>query len=129
MEGHGSFHLLHNLMNVAVEDGDGPEALEQVEGLSTILGGPTPFRVCGPQRNVSENHNRSAGPQLGHIVLEPRHLLGSNRTQAFELRGIVQTDEVNALVVEALPAAPAGVFSETLEVLLAVVAQQIVFAW
>ena len=77
---------------------------------------------------MGKNHDRSAGPQLGHIALEPRNLLVSQRAHAFELRRIIQSDEMDPFVVEALPTAPHGALTETLHVLLAVVAQQVVLS-
>src|SRR5437016_539472 len=116
MERHVSFYLLHHLMNVSVEHGHRAEALEQVECLRAIFGGPAPLRIYGPQRNVGEDYDRSAGRQPGHIVLEPRQLLLTNRAQAFELRGVVQPDEMNTFVVEALPTVPGRALAETLHV-------------
>src|SRR5713226_7647561 len=77
---------------------------------------------------MSKDHNRSAGRQPAHIVLEPRHLLISDRAHTFELRRVVQTDEINPLVIEALPTTPRRALAETLEVLLAVIAEQVVLA-
>jgi hypothetical protein len=68
----------------------------------------------------------SAGPQLRHIALDPSQLLVAQRTHAFELRRIIQPDEMDSFMVEALPAPPRSALTETLHVLLAVVAQQVV---
>src|SRR5712671_4965205 len=128
MECHVSFHLLHHLMNVSVQYGHRAEAFQQIEGLRAILGGPAPVRICGPQWNMSKDHDRSAGPQFGHIALEPRHLLVSQRAHAFELRRIVQPNEMDPFVVEALPTPPGGALTVTLHVLLALVSQQVVLS-
>ena len=48
MEGHRSFHLLHDLMNVSVEDRYRSEALEQRKDLRTIVGTPTPVGIDRP---------------------------------------------------------------------------------
>src|SRR5579872_1784000 len=108
-------------MNVPVEHSHRAESLQQIEGLRAVLGCPAPLRVDGPQGNMRENHDRGAAPMLGDIVLEPSQLLVSNRTHPFELRSIVQADEMDPFVIEALPTPPRGAFAKTLQVLLAVV--------
>src|SRR5438552_2325891 len=77
---------------------------------------------------MSEDHNRSAGRQLGDIVLEPRHLLVADRSHAFELRCVVQPDEMDPFVIEALPTPSLRTVAETFEVLLTVIAEQVMFA-
>src|ERR1700681_4891955 len=77
---------------------------------------------------MSKDHDRSTGAQFGHIVLEPRHLLVSQRAHTFELRRVIQPDEMNPSVVEALPTPPGGALTVTFHVLLALVSQQVVLS-
>src|SRR5262249_31793211 len=120
--------LLHHLVNVAIQDRDGAEALQDRESLGAVLRSPAPFGVDRPQRNVREDNNRSAGADPGDIFAEPFQLLGSDGAEALQLRAVVQANEMNALVVEALPGLSGGRFAEALEIEFAVVAGDIVFA-
>src|SRR5579863_8682322 len=77
---------------------------------------------------MCKHHNRRTGPQPAYILLKPRQLLLSDCAEPFELRRIVQADEVNSFVLETPPASPHAPCAETLEIPLAVIAQQIVLA-
>jgi hypothetical protein len=56
-----AFHLLHDLVNVSVQHGNGSKPLEIAERLLAVLGSPAPFRIDGPQRDVCENDDGAAG--------------------------------------------------------------------
>src|ERR1700745_3097633 len=60
MESGVSLHFLHDLMNVSIERGEGAEPLEQRECLLAVRRAPAPVWVYGPERNMREEHDRSA---------------------------------------------------------------------
>src|SRR5258708_3953647 len=53
-----AFHLLHDLMDMPVQDGDGTEALQVSERLLAVVSAPTPFGIHRPERDMSEDDNR-----------------------------------------------------------------------
>src|SRR6516164_389743 len=110
MESYVSFHLLHGLMNVAVQHGDRAKALEVGERLSAIFGAPAPLGVHGPEGNVSEYHDRRAGRDSFHIVLQPLQLLVPQGAESagLEVQHVNQADEMDPLLIEAVPACPFG---------------------
>src|SRR5580658_3177354 len=128
MEGDVALHLLHHLVNVPVEHGDRAEALEDGESLRAVLRAPPPFGINGPQRNVREYDDRRACGEAGDVLAEPIQLLRADRAESFQLNAVVKTDEVYALVVEALPGLAAGRFAEAIEKQFAVVTSDVVFA-
>src|SRR5262245_39982270 len=103
--------------------------LERAPG---ILGGPAPLGIHGPQRYVREHdHGRAAG-ERGQVFSEPLDLIFAESAHALALvlEHIDEADEVRALVVEALPAAPADrALAVALEVFLAAVQEDVVLAW
>ena len=129
MEGDVALNLLHHLVNVPIEHGDRAEALEDCESLCTILGPPAPFGVNGPERNVREDDDRCASAKVGNVLGEPFQLRSADHTEAFQLDAVIETDEMHALVVKALPGFAGGRFAEALEKQFAVIASDIVFAW
>src|SRR5215469_15682387 len=90
MECDSPFDLLHHLVNTAVEHGDGPEPLQQIQGLLAVSGSPSPFGIRRPQRNVRENTIgrlpgcplRSASSQLDWA--SPRWPMPSNTAVLFK---------------------------------------------
>ena len=60
MEGHVAFHLLHDLVDVPVQHSDGPETLQEHQGLHAVIRAPTPIGIDGPQRDMGENDDRRA---------------------------------------------------------------------
>ena len=128
MEGNVALDLLHHLVNVPVQHGDRAEALQDRESLSAVLGAPAPFGVNGPQRNVREDDYRRAGGEMGDVLCEPFQLLRADLAEPFQLGAVVETNEMYALVVKALPGLAGGKSAETIEVQFAVVAGDIVFA-
>ena len=55
---HIAFHLLEDLVNVTIEDGDLAEALDKVEGAQTVFGSPTPVGIDNPERHMREENDR-----------------------------------------------------------------------
>src|ERR1700730_10917089 len=56
-----AFHLLHYLVDVAIENGYRAEAFEMAERLRTVRGGPTPFGVDRPEWDMRKDDNGTAG--------------------------------------------------------------------
>src|SRR5258708_4286820 len=69
VEGDVAFDLLHRLMNVAVQYGDGAERLEQRESARRVVRAPAPLRVNRPERDVREDHDRRVLCESGEILL------------------------------------------------------------
>ena len=116
MEGDVAFDLLHDLVDVAVEDGDGAEALEVGEGLCAVLRAPAPFGVDHPERDVGEDDDGRGGGEGCEVLLQPGELFGAELAHGVDLEGVVEADEVDALVVEAVPAVAEGAFAEAFAV-------------
>src|SRR3984957_12130517 len=129
VEGKLAFDLLHHLVDVAVEHSDGTELLHVRQGLLTVVGSPAPIWVDGPQRNVREEHNRSTGRAPLQIVFQPLQLLVTERSQAasFQVDDIHQADEMDALLVEAVPPRALCALAIALEILFAVVGEHVMF--
>src|SRR5262249_21638737 len=120
VKGHMALHLLHGLVDVAIQHRDRAKSLEVRQRLRAIGRAPTPFTVNGPEGHVGKNNDGRAAAQAGDIFLEPIELLRPKDTKAagLEVSHVDQADEPHALVVEALPAAAAGAFAVTLQVAL-----------
>src|SRR5271168_5318646 len=130
VEGYVALNFLHDLVDMAVEDADGAEALEVGEGLRAVVGAPTPFGIDAPEGDVREDDDGRAGRELFHVVFEPLELIGAEQAQAagFEVSHVVEGDEVDALLVKAVPAAALGAFAEAVEEFAAVVNEHVVLA-
>ena len=77
---------------------------------------------------MREYDNRRAGGETGDVPAEPFQLLWADRSESFQLDTVVETDEMYALMVKALPGLAGSRFAEALEKQFAVVAGDIVFA-
>ena len=75
MEGHVAFDLLHDLVDVAVEHGDGAEALQEIERACAVIRAPTPFVVDEPERHMREDDDRRRRRLAAQVVFEPDELL------------------------------------------------------
>jgi hypothetical protein len=130
VEGDVAFHLLHDLMDVAVEHGNGTEALEIAERLGAVVSAPTPFGVNGPQGDVGEDHDGGAGLQSLDVLLEPFQLLRAEGAESagLEIQDVDQADKMDGVLVEAVPTVACRPFAVALEVLLAVVVEHVVLA-
>ena len=96
--------------------------------MRAVLGTPAPFGVNGPQRNVREDDDRRTGGKTADILAEPFQLFRADLAKPFQLGAVVETDEMHALVVKALPGLAGGGLAETLEIQFPVVAGDVVFA-
>src|SRR5437867_1215512 len=115
-------------MNVPVEHRHGAETSEHRQSLLAIRGSPTPLRIYRPQGNVREHDNGRAGGNSLEILFQPVELVLSDLAQAFELNHVIQSHEVDPLVIEALPAPAGSVLAEPFHVLLAVISSDIVLS-
>src|SRR3954470_20876249 len=103
---HVALDLLHHLMNVTVEHGDGAEALQHLQRAGAIFGAPAPGLVHHPKRDVGEQHDRCRGGLALEIVGEPLELVLAEAAHAagLEVLDVDEADEVHAAGVEAVPA-------------------------
>src|SRR6266436_3814192 len=122
-------HLLHDLVNVAVEDRDRAEPLEKGERWPAVVRHPAPLGIDRTERHMREHDDGRAAAESLDVLLEPVELLRSEVPQAtgLEVQDIDQADEVNAFVVEALPSGARG-SPETAEILLTAVREDVVLA-
>src|ERR1043166_4389899 len=142
VEGDVAFDLLHDLGDVAVQDCDRGEAPELRERLRGVRSRPAPLRVDAPQRYVRVDDDGRAGGESGQVSLKPRELLRAEVAEALapahddragrragrRAEDVVQSDEGDAAVVEAAPAAPLRALAEASEELRAVVCENVVLA-
>jgi hypothetical protein len=98
--------------------------------LGAVFGAPAPLRVDGPEGDVGEDDDRCARAESGDVLFEPIELLPAEDTEAagFEVHDVDEADEVDAAVVEALPAGAVGAAPVAFEEQLRVVGEDIVFA-
>src|SRR5260370_42624937 len=122
-------HLLHDLVYVTVQDRDRAKPLEQGQRLPAVVRHPAPLGIDRPERHMSEHDDGRAAAEARDVLLEPVELRRSEVPQAagLEVQNVDQADEVNALVVEALPSGPRG-SPEPAEILLAAVREDVVLA-
>src|SRR6266852_3136660 len=97
--------------------------LDVRQSLFAVVGSPAPLGIDGPQRNMCEEHNRSAGRTALEIALKPLQLFVTERPHAssFQIGDIYETNEMHSLVIKAVPPTTLCAFPITLEILLAVV--------
>src|SRR5581483_2836696 len=95
-----ALHLLHDLVDVAVQHGDRAEALQVGERPLAVLGVPAPFGVDGPQGDVRVDDDRRAAAERREVVFQPLELLVAEHTSALALEAqrVHQADEVDAAV-------------------------------
>src|SRR5258708_10405221 len=129
VEGDIALHLLHGLMNVSVQSRNRSETLQVRERLRAVISAPSPFRIYVPQRHVREHNYGCAFGEMSDVVFQPLQLCRSERTHASSLQvhHVHKSNQVNALLVKAVPTSALCVLAVTLEVLLAVVFQHVVF--
>src|SRR6185312_9184649 len=85
---------------MAIEDGRGLEGGQQVDDLRTVAGEPVPVRLQVPQRTMREDDNRLTAIERLQIASQPCELFVAH--QAFRVRDVVQRNEMDSLVIEAL---------------------------
>src|SRR5215475_9098366 len=93
-------------MDVPVQHGDRPEALQAVKRFAAVARAPTPLRIDRPERDMGEDDDGRARSQPAHVGLEPGDLVRTEAGQAacLEVHDIDEGDEVDALALEAVPA-------------------------
>jgi len=130
MEGYIAFYFLHGLVNVSVEDRYRAEAFEIAESLRAVFGAPAPVGIDRPERDVGEHDDGRAVLEVLHVGFEPLELLLAKRAEAasFQVGDVDKSDEVDAFLLEAIPARSFAGFAEALQILLALVADEIVLA-
>ena len=64
---------------------------------------------------MREDHDRSAGLDGRQIALQPIELVAADLAEAFQLLRVVECHEMDAAVVEAIPARPHAAFAEPFE--------------
>ena len=81
---HGDVALLlaDDLVDVAVEGGDGTEAFDHGQHLRAVCRGPAPLRIDGKQWHVAEDHQRRVGGERRKVLLDEVKLLRAQHTQA-----------------------------------------------
>src|SRR5215217_1111705 len=96
------------------------------ERLRAVVSPPAPIGIDGPQRNMREDDDRCAAGQRFNVLLQPCQLLlaqlskptaaQSRATSLPQIEDIDQSDEVHAIIVEALPALAQSSTSKSLEI-------------
>ena len=120
MEAHVTFDLLEHLVDVTIENSHRAEALQVTQGAFAIACPPTPLRIDRPKRDVRENNYRGARSEIFHVGFEPFKLVVPklSQTAGLEIQDINQPDEMDAVLVETVPARAFGF--EALQIALAV---------
>src|SRR5262249_29454231 len=113
-----AFHLLHDLVDVAVEHRYRTELLEIAQRLSAVLRAPAPFLRDGPERDMREQQDRRRSRAAFNITFQPFELFVAEiaQTAGLEVDDIDQADEVHAVGIEAVPARALGGFAITLAI-------------
>src|SRR5208282_3835925 len=110
VEGDVAFHLLHDLMDMAVEDGHRTEALEVFQDAAAIFRAPAPIRINAPERDVGEDHDGCRSRTALDVGFEPFELLVAEVAESarLEIDDIDEADKMHAVGVEAIPAGTLG---------------------
>src|SRR5262249_56136826 len=92
--------------DVEVQYGDGEEGFQESKRALVVARSPAPLRIDGPERDVSENDDRRFGAKSFHIRFEPIELFIAElaQTAGLELENVDQSNEMDAVLVEAVPA-------------------------
>ena len=72
---------------------------------------------------MREHHDRLRGGTAFDVVFKPLELLGAKITKTFQLNDVVQADEVNTPMVEAIPPATLSILTIMGEIELAIIAR------
>src|ERR1043166_1690015 len=118
VEGDIAFHLLHDLVDMAVQHGDGTEPAQIAHRLVGVAGSPAPRLIDRPHRHVREHNDWRAGRAAFQILLEPGELVGAEAAKpiGLEVHHIDQRDEVHAVVIEAVISLVGGGLAEAVEI-------------
>src|SRR5580693_2016506 len=128
MERDISFHLLHHLMNMAIEYRDRAEPLQVPQRLLAVRGAPAPIGIKRPQRNMREENDGRAGGARLQVLLQPLQLVVAKLAQPFLGSDIYESYEVDTLLIKAVPASALCAFAVALQILLAIVTGRVVLA-
>src|SRR5260370_22909633 len=109
-------------MSVTRQHGHRAEATHIRECTLAILGAPPPFWTDGPQRHVGKHDHWRARGAASQVVLEPAELLVAEiaHSTGREVCHIDEADEMDTVLIEAVPAGAVCAFAKTCEELLAV---------
>src|SRR6266403_1353052 len=131
VKSHIAFNFLHGLVNVSVQNCYRAKLLEIRERLRAVVGPPSPLRIDRPERDMGKDNDWRAVLQVLDITFKPLELIVAEGTQTagFEIHHVHKADEVNAILVEAVPALSFGVFCVTLAKHGALVIENVVFSW
>src|SRR5205085_1289909 len=115
---------------MAVEHRHGPESLQVRQGLRAIIGAPPPLGIHGPERNVRKDDDRRTALDPLDIFREPFELVFPEAAKAARLQidDVDETDEMHAILVEAVPACALRALAESLQITLARVTDHVVLA-
>src|SRR4029077_16383979 len=132
MKAHVAFDFLEHLVDMTVEHSHGAKALQISQSAFAVARSPAPFGINRPERDVREDDNRRARPQTFHVAFQPFELLVAEvtKTAGFQVHHIYQSNKVDAVFVEAVPARTLRFdpLPVAFEILLAVIAEDIVLA-
>src|SRR6202166_3600831 len=105
-------------MNMTIEHRHRTKTLQHRKCLLRIIGAPSPILGYRPQWNVSEDDDRRGGGKALHIIGEPGQLLRPELAHAagLEVHHVVETDEMDTVLVEGIPACALGVLAVALEI-------------
>src|SRR5262249_27231872 len=131
VEGDVPLDLVQHLVNAPVEHRDGTEPFQEAQRLLGVVGAPTPPRIDRPERHVRVDDDARAAREPGAVPLQAADLLlpEGAQTAGLEIEDVDQTDEVDTVVVEALPPLTDRALAIAIEVRLAVVGGDVVLAW
>ena len=104
--------FLQDLVDVPVEHGDRAEALETGKRLRAVLGAPAPLGVDRSTAERGRRRRRRAAAEACDVLLAARRVARCPATPRaacrWQVGDVDQADEVDALVVEAVPAGARG---------------------
>ena len=117
-------------MDVPVEHGDGPKALQIRQRTFAVVGAPSPVGVYRPERDVCEHDDGGAALQVLDIFREPLELFRPKRAESarFEVDDVDETDEVRATLIEAVSPGALRAFAKPCQIAVGIVVEHVVLA-
>jgi uncharacterized protein (DUF1800 family) len=118
MKGDGALDLLHELVDVAVQNGHRTEPFQQTERLFGILGTPAPSRIDRPQGYMGKDDDRRRGGKPGEIVGEPGQLLRAKLAKAagLQIDDVDKPNEPNTAVIEGIISGSLGALAVAIDI-------------
>src|SRR6185312_2255484 len=109
---------------------DRAETFQLTQRLRAVVRAPAPLRINRPERNVREDDDGRLGGAVLQIRFEPRELILAERAKSvlLDVHDVDEADEMDTVVVEAVPAGAFRIFAETVEIQFPVVAGDVVLA-